>query len=81
MASRWNDSAGELAEAVAPAGRQVPSQPSAAAVDAAHADIGAFTAELATRVNTRAKHVADAETNYVANEAHSADELAAMTAA
>jgi hypothetical protein len=79
MAARWGASAGELGEAVAPAGLTSSSQPSAAAVNAVHADVGAFTAELATRVDTRAKQVADANTRYVANEADSANKLAAVT--
>jgi hypothetical protein len=41
-------------------------------------DIAAFTAALATRVGTRATHVTEADARYVANEAHSANELAAV---
>ncbi len=78
MAGRWAASVGELNEAVAPMGMGLSCQASAAAVDTAHADITAFTAALAARVGTRATHVAQADTRYLANEAHSANELAAV---
>lgn len=52
-------------------------QASAAAVNAAHADITAFTTALATRVGTHAIRVAEADTHYLTNEADSANELAA----
>jgi hypothetical protein len=48
-------------------------------VNAAHANVTAFTAALATRVSVRAGRVADAETRYIRNEADSAQELAAVT--
>jgi hypothetical protein len=79
MAGRWDASAGELSETVAPNGFGLSCQPSAAAVNAAHADITAFTAALATRVSVRATHVAEADTRYITNEADSATELAAVT--
>jgi len=50
MATRWDASAGELNESVAPARLGLSFQASAAAVNAAHADITAFTTALATRV-------------------------------
>ncbi len=53
-------------------------QASAAAVNAAHADVTAFTTALVTRVGTRANHVAEADTRYIANEADSGNELAAV---
>ena len=53
-------------------------QASAAAVNAAHADITAFTAALAARVGVAATHVAEADTRYIASEADSANELAAL---
>jgi hypothetical protein len=53
-------------------------QASAAAVNAAHADITAFTAALAARVGVRATHVAEADTRYIANDADSSNELAAL---
>jgi hypothetical protein len=43
MASSWGTSAGELSETVTPNGFGLSCQPSAAAVNAAHADIAAFT--------------------------------------
>jgi hypothetical protein len=78
MASRWGASAGELSETVVPNGFGFSCQSSAAAVNAAHADITAFTAALATRVSVRAARVAEADTHYIANEADSATELAAV---
>jgi hypothetical protein len=78
MAGRWGASAGELSETAAPNGFGLSCQPSAAAVNAAHADITAFTATLATRVSVRAAHVTEANTHYIATEADSAEELAAV---
>jgi hypothetical protein len=79
MATRWGVSVGELDETVAPAGLGLSCQASAAAVNAAHADVTAFTAALATQVESRATHVAEADTRYIANEADSTTELAAVT--
>lgn len=62
MATRWDASAGELNETVAPARLGLSFQASAAAVNAAHADITAFTTALATRVGTHAIRVAQADT-------------------
>jgi hypothetical protein len=78
MAARWGASVGELNTAAAPSGLGLSCQSSAAAVDAARADIAAFTAALATRVGTRATHVTEADFRYVANEADSAKELTAV---
>jgi hypothetical protein len=78
MASRWGASAGELGETIARAELGLSCQASATAVNAAHADITAFTAALATHVSARAAHVAGADTRYIANEADSAKELAAV---
>jgi hypothetical protein len=78
MANRWGASAGELNETVAPARLGLSFQASAAAVNAAHADITAFTTALATRVGTHATHVSEADTRYMANEADSTNELAAV---
>jgi hypothetical protein len=78
MAASWGTSAGELTETAAPAKLALSSQPSAAAVNAAHADVAIFTADLATRVDTRAQHVTDADTHYIAHDSHSVDELAAV---
>ncbi len=47
MATRWGASAGELSATPAPAGLGLSCQPSAAAVNAAHAEITAFTTALA----------------------------------
>jgi phage protein D len=47
-------------------------------VNAAHADIAAFISALATHVNTRANRVAEADTRFIANDADSANELAAV---
>ncbi|MEY8015691.1 hypothetical protein [Mycobacterium servetii] len=78
MAGRWGATAGDLEETTAPVGLGLSSQASAAAVNAAHADVAAFTAGLAARICVRAVHVAEADSRYVANEADSAHELAAL---
>jgi hypothetical protein len=78
MAARWGTSAGELSETAAPAGLGLPSQASTAAVDAAHADITAFTAALATRVDARATRVTETDTRYMSTEADSVTKLAAV---
>lgn len=78
MATRWGASVGELKETVAPAGLGLSCQASAAAVNAAHADITAFTAALTTQVGTRATHVTKTDTRYIVNEDHSANELTAV---
>ena len=78
MAGRWAASVGELNETVVPAGVGLSCQASAAAVDAAHAGVKALTAALAARVTTRATQVAEADTRYIANEADSANVLAAL---
>lgn len=78
MAARWGASVGELIETTPPSGLGLSYQASAAAVDAAHADVATFTAALSTRVGTRATHVSEADSRYVANEAESADEMTAV---
>ena len=78
MAVRWGASVGDLNETVAPAGLGLSCQVSAAAVKAAHIDVAAFTAGLAARVGVRATAVAQADTRYLAQEAASASELAAV---
>jgi hypothetical protein len=78
MASRWGAAADELGETIAPAGLGLSCQASAAAVNVAHTDVIAFTAALATQVGGRATAVTAADTCYVANEADSANELAAV---
>lgn len=81
MAARWGSSLGELTKDEVPAATGAPMQPSALAVSAAHVDISFFTAKLASRIDARAHHVVGANTNFIANEARSADALAALTPA
>ena len=78
MASRWGTSVGELNVTMAPARLGLSCQPSATAVNAAHADITSFTAALAALDSTRASHVAEADTQYINNEADSANKLTAV---
>lgn len=78
MASRWAASVGELNATMAPAGLGLSCQPSATAVNAAHAHIAAFTSALGARVGLRAAHVAEADTRYIVNETRSANQLAAV---
>jgi hypothetical protein len=78
MATNWSTSVGELTETTAPVRLGLSSQPSAAAVNAPHADV-AYTADLAARVDMRAQHVTDAHTHYIAQEFHSVGELAAVS--
>jgi hypothetical protein len=78
MAARWGASAGDLAETAAPTGLGLSCQASAAAVNAAHVDVAAFTAGLAARVGVRATSVTEADSCYLAQEAASATELAAV---
>jgi hypothetical protein len=78
MATRWGASVGELSGAVAPAGVGLSCQASAAAVAAAHSDVTAFTAALATRVGGHATHVDEADIGYLANEADAADAIATV---
>jgi hypothetical protein len=75
MASRWDASAGELHAVTAPVDAGSSCQPSAAAVNAAHAEVTAVTEALAARVDIRATYVAQADARYIANETHSANEL------
>jgi hypothetical protein len=78
MAARWDASVGELIATTAPSGLGFSYQASAVAVDVAHVDIATFTAALSTRVETRATHVSEADSRYVANEADSAGEMTAV---
>lgn len=78
MAARWGRSAGELTRTGTPADFAAPSQPSAAAVQAAHADVAAFTAAMANQVDARAQHVTDASTRFTAHDAHAVSEIAAL---
>ncbi len=78
MVARWAASVGELSGTAAPAGLGSSCQASAAAIDAAHANVTAFTAALTARVGARATRVAEADTRYIGNETHSANVLAAI---
>jgi hypothetical protein len=78
MATRWGAAVGQLDETVTPTGLGLSCQASAAAVDAAHVDITAFTAALAARVGDRATGVTQADTSYIAQEAVSTAALAAI---
>jgi hypothetical protein len=78
MATRWGASVGDLHQAVAPTGLGLSCQTSAAAVDAAHVDVAAFTAGLAARVGDRATGVLQADTSYLAQEAASTTAVAAV---
>jgi hypothetical protein len=78
MSGRWSVLVGDLSGILAPAVSGFSCQSSAAAVNAAHADIAALKASLVARVQTRAIDVAEADSRYVANEANSANQLAAV---
>lgn len=78
MATRWGATAGDLHEVAAPTGLGLACQASAAAVDAAHGEVAAFTAGLAALVDGRAAHVVKADNSYVAQEGVSAAALAAI---
>lgn len=80
IATNWGAAAGDLTETAAPTtGLGLSSQPSAAAVNAAHADVAVFTADLATRVDMRVQHVTDANSQYIDDDFRSVSELAAVT--
>lgn len=78
MAARWDASVGELSAAVPPAGLGAPGQASAAAVDAAHLDVAAFSGSLAARVSGHSTNVEAADADYVADEVEAVDEMAAV---
>lgn len=80
MAGRWATAAGELHVPAAPTASGLPSQASVAAVNVAHADVTAFTAGLANRVQAHSRRVAEAGRRYTSNEADSADAMAAVAA-
>ena len=61
LAGRWGTSVGELKAGVAPSGLGLSCQASSAGVNAAHAEVIAFAAALATRVDVRAAHVASGD--------------------
>ena len=78
IAARWGASVGDLHATVAPTGLGLSCQASAAAVDAAHIDIAAFTAGLAARVGEHAAGVSRADMSYLAQEAASASVLSGL---
>ncbi|WP_242660690.1 hypothetical protein [Mycobacterium kubicae] len=78
MSGRWETLAGDLNDVVAPGCSGLSCQTSAVAVSAAHADVAAFRAALVGRMRARASQVAEADAGYVANEAGSAGNLAAV---
>jgi hypothetical protein len=78
MATRWGASVGDLNETVAPTGLGLSCQTSAAAVNAAHVDVTAFTAGLAARVGERASGVVQADLTYLFQEAASTAAVAAV---
>jgi hypothetical protein len=78
MAGRWHGFTGDLSGGSEPgAGLGLSCQPSAAAMNAGHADVTACTAVLAERLRGGAARVAAADSRYAANEA---DSTAALTA-
>lgn len=78
MAARWGAMTRNLGGDM-PVGLGLPCQPSAAAMDAGHADVVAVTAELTGRLHARATEVTAADGRYAANEAGSADLLAGLS--
>jgi hypothetical protein len=78
MATRWGAAVGDLGETVAPTGLGMSCQASAAAVDAAHVDVTAFTAALAARVGDRATGVTQDSASYLAQETASTAAVAAV---
>ncbi|MCV7027609.1 hypothetical protein [Mycobacterium sherrisii] len=79
MSSQWGASAYQLTETPVPTVLGLSGQASAGAVNVAHADVGAFIAGLTARIGTRAAQVTEADGLYIANEAGSANEIAAVT--
>src|ERR1700761_1657830 len=77
MATRWGSAVSDL-DIVAPTGLGLSCQTSAAAVEAAHGDVAAFTAGLASRVGERAAGVVRDATSYVSQEAASTAAVAAI---
>ena len=77
MADRWHRKAAELGYDP-PSSSGLSRHASVAAVNSGHADIAVATTVLTGRVRTTAAKVAEADTRYVANEANSAGQLAAV---
>jgi hypothetical protein len=78
MVTRWGVSVGDLNETVAPTSLGLSCQTSAAAVNAAHVDVAAFTDGLAARVGHRASGVVRADLSYLFQEAASTATVAAV---
>ncbi|WP_241010992.1 hypothetical protein [Mycobacterium camsae] len=78
LTTRWGALVDDLNQTTAPAGLDFSCQASAAAVSGSYCDVKAFSAALAARVDLRAGYVAEADTVYLANEAASANMLAAV---
>ncbi|GAA4289826.1 hypothetical protein GCM10023161_33270 [Mycobacterium paraffinicum] len=78
MVARWGALVDGLDGTAAPTVLGSSGQSSAAAVNGAHVEVAAFTARLAAQVRARAIGVGQADTRYVANEAESATDFAAV---
>jgi hypothetical protein len=78
MATRWGASVSDLNETAAPTGLGLSCQTSAAAVNAAHVDVTAFTAGLAARVVERSTGVVRADHSYLFQETASTAAVAAV---
>jgi len=78
IASRWRAFSGDLGGGEFGVVPGLPCQPSAAAMNAGHADVTAGTAVLAGRLLAGVARVAEADRGYTDNEADSAAMLAAV---
>src|ERR1700722_13894714 len=78
MATQWGASVGDLNETVAPTGLGLSGQTSAAAVNAAHVDVTAFTAGLAARGGGGARGVVQPALSYLFQDAASTAAVAAV---
>jgi hypothetical protein len=78
MAARWGGHVDDLGGVAVPTGLGLSCQASAAAVEAAHGDVAAFTAGLASRVGERATGVVQDATSYLAQETASTAAVAAI---
>jgi hypothetical protein len=78
LAGRWGGLAGELAGGSPPAASGLSYQASAVTVKAAHAAIARYEKSLVARMHAGATHVAEADRRYLACEARSVRELAAV---
>jgi hypothetical protein len=80
LAGRCEAHAARLAAIAAAAMSGSGFQPSAAAVETAHADVAAVSARLAARMQSTAAAVTNASANYVTTDADSAVDIAALGA-